>query len=195
VGERYDAIEAFYPDRIAQRILGMGDVLSLIEKVQSEVDQEKAIELQEKLARDSFSLEDFRDQLYQMKRLGSLDKLLDMLPSGLLGGFKVTPEQMSEIELKLKTTEAIINSMTPEERRNHAVLNASRRKRISRGSGTSVQEVNQVINEYEEMRQMMRMVTSGGLGGMLGGLGGRLAGFRGPGRRKATKRRKKKKKR
>lgn len=195
VGERYEAIEAFYPDRIAQRILGMGDVLSLIEKVQSEVDQEKALELQEKLVRDSFSLEDFRDQLYQMKRLGSLDKLLDMLPSGLLGGFRVTPEQMSEVELKLKTTEAVINSMTPQERRNHDVLNASRRKRISRGSGTSVQEVNQVINEYEEMRQMMRMVTSGGLGGMLGGLGGRLAGFRGPGRRKATKRRKKKKKR
>lgn len=194
VGERYDALEAFYPDRIAQRILGMGDVLSLIEKVQSEVDQEKALELQEKLVRDSFSLEDFRDQLYQMKRLGSLDKLLDMLPSGLLGGFRVTPEQMSEVEQKLKTTEAVINSMTPQERRNHKLLNGSRRKRISRGSGTSVQEVNQVINEYEEMRQMMRMVTSGGFGGMLGGLG-RLAGLPGGARRKATKRRKKKKKR
>jgi signal recognition particle subunit SRP54 len=201
VGERYDAIESFYPDRIAQRILGMGDVLSLIEKVQSEVDEEKALELQEKLARDKFSLEDFRDQLRQMKRLGSLDKLLDMLPSNLLGGLKMTPEQTAEMEGKLKLTEAIINSMTPDERRNHTLLNASRRKRIARGSGTSVQEVNQMINEYMDMRKMMRMMTSGGLGGMMGGLGGRLAGGLmgglggGGGRRKATKRKKKKKKR
>jgi signal recognition particle subunit SRP54 len=195
VGERYDAIEPFYPDRIAQRILGMGDVLSLIEKVQAEVDQEKAIELQQKLARDKFSLEDFRDQLRQMKRLGSLDKLLDMLPSNLLGGFRVTPEQTAEMEHKLKVTEAIINSMTLKERRDHTLLNGSRRKRIARGSGTAVQEVNQMINEYTEMRKMMRMVTSGGLGGMMGGLmGGGLPGL-GGGRRKATKRRKKKKKR
>lgn len=204
VGERYDAIESFYPDRIAQRILGMGDVLSLIEKVQAEVDEEKALELQEKLSRDKFSLEDFRDQLRQMKRLGSLDKLIDMLPSNLLGGLKMTPEQTAEMEQKLKLTEAIINSMTPEERRNQDVLNASRRKRIARGSGTSVQEVNQMINEYLEMRKMMRMMTSGGLGGMMGGLGGKLAGgllgggmpgFGGGNRRKATKRKKKKKKR
>jgi signal recognition particle subunit SRP54 len=204
VGEKYDAIEQFYPDRIAQRILGMGDVLSLIEKVQAEVDEEKALELQEKLARDKFSLEDFRDQLRQMKRMGSLDKLLDMLPTGLLGGMRMTPEQTAEMEQKLKLTEAIINSMTPEERRNHALLNASRRKRIARGSGTNVQEVNQMINEYTEMRKMMRMMTSGGLGGMMGGLGGKLAGglvggglpgFGAGNRRKATKRKKKKKKR
>jgi signal recognition particle subunit SRP54 len=204
VGEKYDAIEQFYPDRIAQRILGMGDVLSLIEKVQAEVDEEKALELQDKLARDKFSLEDFRDQLRQMKRMGSLDKLLDMLPTGLLGGMRMTPEQTAEMEQKLKLTEAIINSMTPEERRNHALLNASRRKRIARGSGTSVQDVNQMINEYTEMRKMMRMMTSGGLGGMMGGLGGKLAGglmggglpgFGAGNRRKATKRKKKKKKR
>src|SRR4029079_1089018 len=115
VGERYEAIEPFYADRIAQRILGMGDVLSLIEKVQSEVDQEKALELQQKLAKDKFSLEDFRDQLRQMKRMGSLDKLLDMLPANLLGGMRMTPEQTAEMEGKLKLTEAIINSMTPEE--------------------------------------------------------------------------------
>ena len=204
VGEKYDAIEQFYPDRIAQRILGMGDVLSLIEKVQAEVDEEKALELQEKLARDKFSLEDFRDQLRQMKRLGSLDKLLDMLPTNLMGGLRMTPEQTAEMEGKLKLTEAIINSMTQEERRNHAILNASRRKRIARGSGTSVQEVNEMIGEYTEMRKMMRMMTSGGLGGMMGGLGGKLAGglmggglpgFGAGNRRKATKRRKKKKKR
>jgi signal recognition particle subunit SRP54 len=170
----------------------MGDVLSLIEKVQAEVDQEKALELQEKITRDTFTLEDFRDQLYQIKRVGSLDKILDMLPSGLLGGFRVSSEQMTEMEQKLKVTEAIINSMTPLERRSHNVLNASRRKRISKGSGTSVQQVNQVINEYEEMRKMMRMVTSGGLGGLMG-LGGGLPGL--GGRRKATKRKKKKKKR
>jgi signal recognition particle subunit SRP54 len=202
VGEKYDAIEAFYPDRIAQRILGMGDVLSLIEKVQSEVDQEKALELQQKLARDKFSLEDFRDQLRQMKRLGSLDKLLDMLPSNLLGGLRMTQEQTVEMEGKLKLTEAIINSMTQAERRDHSLLNASRRKRIARGSGTAVQDVNQMINEYVEMRKMMRAMTSGGLGGMLGGLGGRVAsgmmggglpGFGSGNRRKATKRRKKKK--
>src|SRR5262245_31091968 len=193
VGERYDAIEPFYPDRIAQRILGMGDVLSLIEKVQAEDEQDKALELQEKRARDAFTLEDFRDQLYQIKRVGSLDKILDMLPSGLLGGVRVSSEQMTEMEQKLKLTEAIINSMTPLERRNHTVLNASRRKRISRGSGTTVQEVNQMINEYDQMRKMMRMVTSGGLGGLLG-MGGGVPGFGGT-RRKATKQRKKKKKR
>jgi signal recognition particle subunit SRP54 len=199
VGEKYDAIEQFYPDRIAQRILGMGDVLSLIEKVQAEVDEEKALELQQKISRDKFTLEDFRDQLRQMKRLGSLDKILDMLPSNLLGGLRMTPEQTLEMEQKLKLTEAIINSMTPQERTNHDVLNGSRRKRIARGSGTSVQEVNQMINEYLEMRKMMRMMTSGGMGGMLGGLGGKLAGglvgggF--GGRRKATKKKKKKKKR
>ncbi len=196
VGERYDAIEPFYPDRIAQRILGMGDVLSLIEKVQSEVDQDKALELQQKLARDKFSLEDFRDQLRQMKRMGSLDKLLDMLPSNLLGGMRITPEQSAEMEGKLKLTEAIINSMTPAERRDHTLLNGSRRKRIARGSGTAVQDVNQMINEYTEMRKMMRMMTAGGLGGMMSGLvGGGLPGFGSGGRRKATKRRKKKKKR
>jgi signal recognition particle subunit SRP54 len=195
VGEKYDAIEPFYPDRIAQRILGMGDVLSLIEKVQAEVDEEKALELQQKLARDKFSLEDFRDQLRQMKRLGSLDKLLDMLPSNLFGGFRITPEQTAEMEQKLKVTEAIINSMTPSERRDHTLLNASRRKRIARGSGTAVQDVNQMINEYSEMRRMMRMMTSGGLGGMMSGLtGGGLPGFGSGSRRKATKRRKKKKK-
>jgi signal recognition particle subunit SRP54 len=196
VGEKYDAIEQFYPDRIAQRILGMGDVLSLIEKVQAEVDEEKALELQKKLSRDQFTLEDFRDQLKQVKKLGSLGKLIDMLPSGLFGGLRITPEQSAEMESKLKLTEAVINSMTLQERNNHSILNASRRKRIARGSGTSVSEVNKVISEYEDMRKMMRMMTSGGLGGMMGGLGGMMGGGGyGGGRRKATKRRKKKKKR
>jgi signal recognition particle subunit SRP54 len=167
-GERYDALEVFYPDRIAQRILGMGDVLSLIEKVQAEVDQQKAAKLGEKLLRDQFTLEDYLDQLRQMKRLGSLDKILDLLPSGLFGALRVTPERVAEIERKLKLTEAIINSMTPGERRDHSILNASRRRRIARGSGTSIREVNQVISEYEQMRRLMRMVTSGRLGGLFG---------------------------
>jgi len=192
VGERYDAIEPFYPDRIAQRILGMGDVLSLIEKVQSEVDEEKALELQEKLARDRFTLEDFRDMHRQMKRIGSFDKILDMLPSSMFGGMRISPEQMVEMELKLKQTEAIINSMTPGERVDSKILNASRRRRIARGSGTSVQQVNEMINEYGEMRKMMRMMNSGGMGALGGLLGGGLPV--GPRRRKATKRKKKKKK-
>src|SRR5262244_3019647 len=191
-GEKYDAIEQFYPDRIAQRILGMGDVLSLIEKVQAEVDEEKALELQEKLARDRFTLEDFRDMHRQVKRIGSFDKILDMLPSGMFGGMKITPEQMVEMEVKLKQTEAIINSMTPGERVDTKILNASRRRRIARGSGTTVQQVNEMINEYGEMRKMMRLVNSGGLGGLGGLLGGGLPV--GPRRRKATKRKKKKKK-
>ncbi len=196
VGEKYDAIEQFYPDRIAQRILGMGDVLTLIEKVQAEVDEEKALELQNKLARNQFTLEDFRDQLKQVKKLGSLGKLIDMLPSGLFGGLRITPEQSAEMEGKLKLTEAVINSMTLQERNHHSILNASRRKRIARGSGTSVAEVNKVISEYEDMRKMMRMMTSGGMGGMMGGMmGGGLPGLGSGGRRKATKRRKKKKKR
>src|SRR5215470_4529494 len=190
VGERYDAIESFYPDRITQRILGMGDVLSLIEKVQAEVDEEKALELQEKLARDRFTLEDFRDMHRQVKRIGSFDKILDMLPSGMFGGMRITPEQMVEMEVKLKQTEAIINSMTPVERLDTKILNASRRRRIARGSGTSVQQVNEMINEYGEMRKMMRLVNSGGLGGLGGLLGGGLPV--GPRRRKATKKKKKK---
>ena len=193
VGEKYDALEPFFPDRIAQRILGMGDVLTLIEKVQAEVDEEQAAQLQEKMLRDKFTLEDFRNAFRQMQRIGSFDKLLDMMPSSLTGGMRVSPEQMAEAQKKLKVTDAIINSMTPAERINHEILNGSRRKRIAKGSGTSVQEVNQMINEYLDMRKMMRMMTrGGGIGSLLGGGVQALGG--GGGRRKATKRRKKKKK-
>ena len=178
VGEKYDAIEQFYPDRIAQRILGMGDVLSLVEKVQQEVDEKEAARLQRKLAEDKFTLEDFRDQLKQMKKLGSFDSLLGMLPAGLFGGMKITPEMSEEMEGKFKQTEAIINSMTPRERRNHKLLDGSRRKRIARGSGTSVQDVNEMIREYEEMRRMMRVVTTGGLGALGGKMAGALGGIR-----------------
>ncbi|HZS45190.1 MAG TPA: signal recognition particle protein [Blastocatellia bacterium] len=197
VGEKYDALEQFYPDRIASRILGMGDVLSLIEKVQSEVDEKQAEELERKLAEDSFTMEDYRDQLKQMKKLGSFDKLLSMIPEGLFGGMnlRLTPEQMQQAEEKLKRTEAIINSMTPYERENHkvVVMNGDRRKRIAAGSGSSIQEVMTVVNEYSEMRKMMRMVAGGGMmGGAMGKMARRLTGM-GPKKKHHSKKKKKRK--
>ncbi|MFZ4984409.1 MAG: signal recognition particle protein [Blastocatellia bacterium] len=175
VGEKYDAIEPFHPDRVASRILGMGDVLSLIEKVQAEVDEKKALELQEKLERNSFTLEDFRDQLRQMKKLGSVQSLMDMLPGDLLPGMpKMTPEVSARMEAEMKRTEAIINSMTPGERENHLIISASRRRRIALGSGTSLNDVNKILKQYAEMKTMMgRMMQSQGL---LGGLGGKVLG-------------------
>jgi len=168
VGERYDALEPFYPDRVAQRILGMGDVLSLIEEVQSKVDQSEAEEQLKKLQKNEFTLDDFRSQLRQVKKLGSFSKIMKLLPDQLLGGFgmpQLDDEQSKLMEQELKRTEAIIDSMTWEERNDHRILNANRRRRIARGSGTSVANVNQLIKQYTEMRQMMRQLTSSGLFG------------------------------
>lgn len=188
VGEKYDAIEQFYPDRIAQRILGMGDVLTLIEKVQQEIDEEQAAALQQKMMEDRFSLEDYRQQLKQMEKLGSVDKLMKMLPEGLmrsLMGFvpKISAEQAAIMQKKLKKTEAIINSMTIKERNNHHIIDASRRRRIARGSGTSVKEVNDLLDEYIQMRKVMRQMMRGGLLGGFGGklLSGVMSGRGGPG--------------
>ena len=176
VGEKYDALEPFYPERIVSRILGMGDVLSLIEKVQSEVDEKKALEMQEKLERNEFTLEDFRDQLGQMKKLGSLDSILNLLPGEMFKGMpKLTPEMTAKMEQEMKRTEAIINSMTPAERENHLLINSSRRQRIARGSGTKVNEVNAMLQQYVEMKKMMNQMMGGMGGGMLGGLGGKVA--------------------
>ncbi len=191
VGEKYDALEPFYPERIAQRILGMGDVLSLIEKVQAEVDEKKALELQEKLERNSFTLEDFRDQLKQVKKLGSLESVLSMLPGDMFKGMpKMTPEMTSKMEQEFNRTEAIINSMTPREREDHHIINGSRRKRIATGSGTAVSDVNNLLKQYAEMRKMMKQMADGG---MFGGVGGRVArrltGI-GPKRKKKKKKRK-----
>ncbi|MGH9777885.1 MAG: signal recognition particle protein [Candidatus Acidiferrales bacterium] len=157
MGEKYDALEPFQPDRVVGRILGMGDVLTLIEKAEESIDKEKAEELEEKLRRAEFSLEDFRDQLRQLKKMGSLDDILGMIPG-------VAPEVRSQgvDERKLGRVEAIINSMTAQERRRPDVLNGKRRKRIARGSGTSVQEVNQLLRQYGEMKRMMKAVTGGG---------------------------------
>src|SRR3984893_15868774 len=171
VGEKYDALEPFYPDRVAQRILGMGDVLSLIEEVQAKVDQDEAETQLKKLQRNQFTLDDFRSQLRQVKKLGSFSKILKLLPDQLLGGVgmpDLTDEQTELMEKEMKRTEAIIDSMTGEERSNHLILNANRRRRIARGSGTTVAQVNSLIKQYTEMRRMMQsMFGGGGLGGKM----------------------------
>ncbi|MCA1628663.1 MAG: signal recognition particle protein Srp54, partial [Acidobacteria bacterium] len=155
VGEKYDALEPFYPDRIAQRILGMGDVLSLIEEVQSKIDQTEAETQLKKLQKNEFTLDDFRNQLRQVKRLGSFSKIMKLLPDQLLGGIgmpELNEEQTAQMEKELKRTEAIIDSMTNEERNDHRILNANRRRRIARGSGTNVSEVNQLLKQYVDQR-------------------------------------------
>ncbi len=176
VGEKYDAIEPFYPDRIAQRILGMGDVLSLIEEVQSKVDEEEAQAQLEKMATNRFTLEDFRNQLGQFKKLGSMSKLMKMLPEQMTGGMSLSDEQSEEVEAQMKRTEAIIDSMTKQERRDHKVINASRKTRIANGSGSTIAEVNQLLRQYDQMRKMMQKMNSGGflkkMAGRMGGLGG-----------------------
>ena len=160
VGEKTDAIEPFYPDRMASRILGMGDVLTLIEKVQEVVDEKQAKALEKKLRKDTFTLEDFREQLGQIKKMGSLESILSMVP-----GFKdlqkksgITPDEKDLVRI-----EAIINSMTKQERLNHIILNASRRQRIAKGSGTSVQDVNKLIKQYVQTRELMKKFAKGGL--------------------------------
>jgi signal recognition particle subunit SRP54 len=161
VGEKYDALELFHPDRLVSRILGMGDVLSLIEKAEEAIDQKQAVELERKLRTDSFTLEDFRDQLRQMRKLGPLEQILGMLPQ--IGPFKdLTKVKVDEKELL--HIEAIINSMTPRERTHHQIINGSRRKRIARGSGTSVQQVNQLLKQYVQARKMMKQISSGMFG-------------------------------
>jgi signal recognition particle subunit SRP54 len=156
-GEKYDALELFHPDRLVSRIMGMGDILSLIEKAEEVVDKKKAVEMQEKMLSDNFTLEDFRDQLKQIRKLGSLEQILSMLPS--IGPFKDMQKAKVD-EKELVRIEAIINSMTPKERRNHQLINGSRRKRIARGSGTSVQQVNQLLKQYVQTRKMMKGVKN-----------------------------------
>ncbi len=158
VGEKYDALEAFHPDRIVSRILGMGDILSLIEKAESQIDKKKANELATKaLSGDGFSLEDFRDQLRQVRKMGSLQSLIGMLPSvGAFSGLQKAADKVDEKQIN--RVEAIINSMTGHERNHHEVINGSRRKRIARGSGTSVQEVNNLLRQYVQMRKMFKQM-------------------------------------
>jgi signal recognition particle subunit SRP54 len=174
IGEKYDALEPFYPDRIISRILGMGDVLTLIEKAEQSVDAKKAAELERKLRRDEFTLDDFRDQLRQLRKMGPLEQLVGMLPK--IGPLAELPKNAQVDEKRLKRVEAIINSMTAEEREDHSVIDGKRRKRIARGSGTSVQEVNQLLRQYLQMRKMIRSYGKSAAMGKLRGLG-KLSGL------------------
>jgi signal recognition particle subunit SRP54 len=177
VGEKSDALEPFHPDRAASRILGMGDVLSLIEKVEENIDQKKAEEMQRKLIDNEFTLEDFRDQLRQLRKLGPLEGLLGMMPQlGPLKGLKDVKVDENEITRVV----AIIDSMTQKERVNHMIINGARRRRIAKGSGTSVQEVNALLKQYAQARKMMKSFSGGMLGKGLGKLGN-LGNFKLPG--------------
>jgi len=155
VGEKADALEAFHPSRMASRILGMGDVLSLIEKAQSAVDEKAALDFEKKLLQNRFDLEDFLTQLVQVRKMGPLDQILGALP--MFGGAKMPKPDVDEKELN--RFQAIIQSMTRQERRDPALLNGSRRRRIARGSGTSVQEVNQLLKQFEQMRRMFGQIS------------------------------------
>ncbi len=158
VGEKYDALEPFHPDRIVSRILGMGDILSLIERAESQIDKKKAQEMATRaLTGDGFSLEDFRDQLRQVKKMGSMKSLMGMLPSiGPFSGLQKAADSVDEKQIN--RVEAIINSMTTHERNHHEVINGNRRKRIARGSGTTVQEVNNLLRQYAQMKKMFKQM-------------------------------------
>jgi signal recognition particle subunit SRP54 len=158
IGEKYDALEPFHPDRIVSRILGMGDILSLIERAEQHVDKKKAEEMAKKaFAGDGFSLEDFRDQLRSVRKMGSMKSLMGMLPSiGPFSGLQKAADQVDEKQID--RVEAIINSMTTHERIHHEVINGSRRKRIARGSGTTIQEVNNLLRQYAQMKKMFKQM-------------------------------------
>ncbi len=165
VGEKTNALEPFHPDRVASSILGMGDVLSFIEKAESMVDEKQAAELEKKLRKNEFTLEDFRDQMVQIRKMGSLGDLLKMIPG--MGKLK----QLKNLEVddrELVKIEAIINSMTAEERRKHNIINGSRRKRIARGSGTRVQDVNKLLKNYTQVMKMMKKINKSGMRGLSG---------------------------
>ena len=170
-GERLQDLEQFHPDRVVSRVLGMGDVLSLIEKAEEAVSLEDAEKLERKIRRDEFTLEDFRDQLRTIKKMGPLEQILGMLPG--MGQIKELAANRDAVDDKqLGRIEAMINSMTPRERRNHQVINGSRRKRIARGSGTSVEEVNRLLKQFVQMKKMLKQLGGmAGLGKKRGGLG------------------------
>jgi len=164
VGEKLDALEAFHPDRMASRILGMGDILTFAEKAQEQVDEKQARELAKKLRKADFTLEDFRDQLLRLRKMGSMEDLLGMIPG--VGGKMKELKGMAPDEAELKKTVAIIDSMTAKERRNAKILNGSRRKRIAAGSGTTVQDVNRLMKNFQAAEEMIKRMTKGGKKGM-----------------------------
>jgi signal recognition particle subunit SRP54 len=159
VGEKVEALEPFYPDRMASQILGMGDILTFIEKAQDEIDEKEAVNLAKKIKKNEFDLEDFRAQLRQMKRLGSVEQILGMLPG--MGQLKKL-KQLKPDEKELGKVEAVINSMTPEERRSYKIINGSRRRRIARGSGTTVQDVNRLLKNFAQAKKMMERFAKKG---------------------------------
>jgi len=169
-GEKYDALEPFHPDRVVGRILGMGDILSLIERAEEKIDKKKSDEFARKaLSGDGFSLEDFRDQLRQVKKMGSLQSIMGMLPK--VGPFAQMQQASSKVDDKqINRVEAIINSMTSYEREHHEAINGSRRKRIARGSGTSVPEVNNLLRQYAQMRKMFKSMSKPSFARRLGGM-------------------------
>jgi signal recognition particle subunit SRP54 len=163
-GERLEDFEVFHADRVVSRVLGMGDVLSLIEKAEAAIDLDDAARLEEKLRLDDFTLEDFRDQLRTIRKMGPLESIIGMIPG--MGNIKQLADQKPD-EKQLSRIEAIISSMTDEERRNHQLINGSRRKRIAKGSGTSVEEVNRLVKQFLQMRKMLKSL--GGMAGIGGG--------------------------
>ena len=162
-GERLQDLEPFHPDRVVSRVLGMGDVLSLIEKAEEAVSLEDAAKLEQKIRQDDFTLEDFRDQLRTIKKMGPVEQILGMLPG--MGSLKEMTAAREQVDDKqLARVEAIINSMTPKERRNHQLINGQRRKRIAKGSGTSVEEVNRLLKQFVQMKKMLKQI--GNLAGL-----------------------------
>jgi len=164
-GEQLTDLELFHPDRIVSRMLGMGDVLSLIEKAEQAIDQDEAADLEEKLRKNAFTLDDFRKQLKTIRKMGPLESILGMIPG--LGNLKQLADNKPD-EKQMGRVEAIIGSMTPDERRNDKIINGSRRKRIAKGSGTTVEEVNRLLKQFVEMRKVLAMMTGGGLPNMKG---------------------------
>lgn len=169
MGEKLEALEPFHPDRIVSRILGMGDVMSLVEKAEQNFEQEEQEKLQKKLKSNAFTLEDFRDQLKQVQKMGSMEQLLGMIPGAgkLTKGLKIDNKAFVQVE-------AIINSMTAKEREKHNIINASRKRRIAQGSGTRVNDVNKLLKQFAQMQKMMKKVSRGGgmnFGGLMGGRG------------------------
>jgi signal recognition particle subunit SRP54 len=181
-GEKLDDFDIFHPDRMASRILGMGDVLTLIEQAEKAFDKGQAEDMAAKIGRgDEFTFEDFLAQMESVRKMGSMSKLLGMLPG--MGAMREQIENLDEREVDRTT--AIIHSMTPQERRNHKILNASRRQRIARGAGRTVADVNSLVERFTEAQKMMRQLAAGGLGGMPGMPG--MAGMPGMGRGKKAK--------
>lgn len=175
MGEKLSDLEQFYPDRMASRILGMGDILTLIDKVQAEIDDEKAKQLEQKIKKADFDFNDYLEQFQQMKRMGGLEEIMKMMPGMGIGNGKLNDVDFNEGDHMMKMMESIIYSMTNQERRNPDILNPSRKKRIAKGAGVDITDVNRVVKQYEQSKKMMKQFS-----GMLGGKGGKKRGFKLP---------------